>query len=392
MQHKLNNPVLVLPSWYPNKIDNFAGDFIQRHVKAIALYVPQYIIHFVKDEHGIITKDVHSEICNYENYTEEIIYYYPAKTGAKYLDRFISYLKFTKLYKKNINRYFKDNENTTLVHVHVALMAGIIATWIKQKFKVPFILSEHWTIYLPQSNYQIKNLNLIYQKHLREILKKALIVTVVSNYLGNAIQQVYPFIQYKKIPNVVDTSLFYPLTIEQKSGTKFIHASLMNYQKNVEGICYAAKIAKDKGYQFSLDLFGPIQNSIKELIATLKLNNIIFLRGEVPQSFLASELQLADALILYSRFETFGCIIIEAQACGLPVITSDLQIFEEIISPGINGLFAKENTPSDLAEVMMNYCENKNSFTKSIIAQTAEKYSYAIVGKEFESLYKLQKK
>ena len=75
MQHKLNNPVLVLPSWYPNKIDNFAGDFIQRHVKAIALYVPQYIIHFVKDEHGIITKDVHSEICNYENYTEEIIYY-----------------------------------------------------------------------------------------------------------------------------------------------------------------------------------------------------------------------------------------------------------------------------------------------------------------------------
>ena len=54
-------------------------------------------------------------------------------------------------------------------------MAGIIATWIKQKFKVPFILSEHWTIYLPQSNHQIKNLNLIYQKHLREILKKALL-------------------------------------------------------------------------------------------------------------------------------------------------------------------------------------------------------------------------
>lgn len=387
MQHNLNNPVLVLPSWYPNKLEKFSGDFIQRHVRATALYVPLYIIHFVKDEHGKITKDYHSEICNFENYIEEIIYYCPAKTGIKFIDKFLSYKKFKKIYKKILNNYFFENEKPVLVHVHITLMAGIIALWIKQKFKIPYILSEQWTIYLPESNYKIGNLNFIYQKKIFKIMKAAGMVTVVSDYLGNAIQKSFPFIQYKKIPNVVDTSLFYPIVKHQELNIKFIHASLMNYQKNVEDILYASKIVKDKGIQFSLDLYGPINNAVEELILKLQLEETVFLRGEVSHGILAREMQLADALILYSRFETFGCVIVEAQACGLPVITSDLEIFKETIHPGLNGLFAKGNNPSDLAEVMIQYCYNKQSFSKEIIAATAEQYSYQNVGKAFEELY-----
>lgn len=390
MQHKLNNPVLVLPSWYPNKLDNFTGDFIQRHVKAIALYVPQYIIHFVKDEHGELTKDYQTEIYNFENYTEEIIYYAPVKTGLKYLDKFLSYRKFTKLYKKTLKNYFRENEKPALVHAHITLMAGIIALWIKQKFKIPFILSEQWTIYLPESNYKIGQLNFIYQRQIYKIMKEAKVVSVVSDYLGNSIQKSYPFIQYKKIPNVVDTSLFYPIVKDQESNIKFIHASLMNYQKNVEDMLYASKIIKDKGIQFSMDLFGPVNSVVKELILKLQLEETVFLRGEVSQAILATAMQLADALILYSRFETFGCVIVEAQACGLPVITSDLQIFKETIYPGVNGLFAKGNNPSDLAAVMIYYCNHKQSFSKTSIAKTAQQYSYENIGKQFENIYKLR--
>ncbi|MBL0146735.1 MAG: hypothetical protein IPP48_14395 [Chitinophagaceae bacterium] len=84
----INNTVLVLPSWYPNKTSPYDGDFIQRHVKAIALYCKQYVIYVVKDEEGKITKDTKTEIYKDDNITEVIIYYKPLRTGISVIDKF----------------------------------------------------------------------------------------------------------------------------------------------------------------------------------------------------------------------------------------------------------------------------------------------------------------
>ena len=108
----------------------------------------------------------------------------------------------------------------------------------------------------------------------------------------------------------------------------------------------------------------------------------------MPQQQLAAHINECDALILYSRYETFGCVIIEANACGIPVIVSDIPVMHEIVEEGRNGILAKENDADALAETLKKFIEQKFSFNKSLIAQqTSATYSYKKVAEQFIEFY-----
>ena len=70
-------------------MDNFDGDFIQRHARAVAGYCSVHVICVIKDvsisgKEPVIKKNVTG------NLTEEVIYYNSAKTGLSILDRYLS--------------------------------------------------------------------------------------------------------------------------------------------------------------------------------------------------------------------------------------------------------------------------------------------------------------
>ena len=230
--------ILVLPSWYPSQVDVYAGDFIQRHVQAIALLKFQYIIYVVKDKEGKITLNEKSFVTEYNGYTEKIIYYHVTTIGIPIVDKFLSYRKYYQIYKRAIRQYIAEKGKPGLIHVHVALKAGILALWAKNKWKIPFILTEHWTVYLPEADLRIKHLPLFFKRILQKILKQAVALTVVSDWLGKAIQKNFLFVKYTVIPNVVDHRIFFPAPKQHSQKVKFIHASTMNYQKNTEDACF----------------------------------------------------------------------------------------------------------------------------------------------------------
>ena len=107
-----------------------------------------------------------------------------------------------------------------------------------------------------------------------------------------------------------------------------------------------------------------------------------------PQQTLSAAIQQSDVLILYSRFETFGCVLIEANACGVPVIVSNLPVFHEIIEEGVNGYFVEGDNPAALSEKLKEFIAEKNTFDKISIAVTAaQKYNFKKIGKQFFDLY-----
>lgn len=67
----------------------------------------------------------------------------------------------------------------------------------------------------------------------------------------------------------------------------------------------------------------------------------------------------ATALVLSSRSETFSNVIIEAMACGLPVISTQCQGPEEIITPGVNGLLVPLGREEELAQAIQRVLENE---------------------------------
>ncbi len=92
---------------------------------------------------------------------------------------------------------------------------------------------------------------------------------------------------------------------------------------------------------FELIVYGPHSQPLKDRVKEYKLEDIIHFKGEVLQNELSIELRNSDSLILYSRFETFGCVVIEAFASGVPVIVSNIPVMQEIVQENFTGIFAE---------------------------------------------------
>lgn len=384
----MNKNILWLASWYPNVLSPYDGDFIQRHAKAVALFQKLTVIYIKKDVDGIITKNEKIVISTHDNLTEIIIYYHSLKTGINFLDRLISLKKYLKVYQRILLTYINKHGKPDLVHVHVPLNAGILALWLKKKYNIPFIISEHWGGYFREDKFGLNSLNAVQKRLIKKIFEHALILTVVSEVLGKSINDFYGKLNYIIIPNTIDTSIFYPIEAPENKIVQFIHISTLGCQKNPEQIIEGFEILKNEGYSFQLIIYGPKKIGLEALVKRISLNDSVQFKNEVPQSKLAEDLRKADALILYSRYETFGCVVIEANACGVPAILSDLPVFKEYINENVNGIFAKPNTPFILANKLKEFILHKSLFDKNLIANiTATRFSYEAIGGKFIDLY-----
>lgn len=379
--------VLWLASIYPSKLFPYDGDFIQRHARATSLFCEIEVLYVVKDENGVVTQDVKEIVATTGQLTERIIYYKPGKTSIRFVDRFLSSLKYKQLSRAAVKKYIAENERPAFFHLHIAMKAGLTALWAKRKFNIPYLLTEHWGGYLDEAKPSIRDYNSIYHYYWNKIITVAMASTYVSAYLQKFIERKYKVQNTQVIPNVVNTDIFYPAEKQATDKIRFIHISTMVYQKNPEAILQALALLKDE-FKFEIFIYGPVTTSQVELITKLDLQEQVLLKGEVPQQELARSMQQCDALILYSRFETFGCVLIEANACGIPVIVSKLHVFNEIVEEGVNGTFAEGENPNALAEKIKEFVVQRNNFNKNSIAETAaEKYNYKKVGQQFFDLY-----
>ena len=381
--------ILWLCSWYPNKIKPFDGDFIQRHSYAVSILHQVQVIHVVKDDKGKMAQRVTKETTTDGNLTETIIYYQQRNIGIHFLDKIRSASTYRRLYKKAISSYLEKCKDVKLVHVHVAMKAGTMALWLKKKYGLPYILSEHWTGYLEQARPNFEELNWLIKSWIKKIFKQAAKVTSVSESLAHEIRKRFDVTSISIIPNVVDTRIFYPLSKPENNKVEFIHVSTMTYQKNIEQILSACSIVKKINPAFVLNVFVPSGAKLHDMILTYGLEGFVQVNEEVPQSVLASRMQKADALILYSRYETFGCVVIEANACGLPAILSNLAVFKEYSVESETALFVPLDNEQLLADTMIHFMNKEFTFNaEEISRRTHGLFNYNDVAKKFDTLYK----
>lgn len=378
--------ILWLCSWYPSRLMPFNGDFIKRHAGAASLYDDVTVIHIIRDVKGIITRDMFTEESDKNGLAEKIIYYYSPRFRVSILDKYWSERKYRRLFKQAINEHVKRSGTPALVHVHVGMKAGSIALWLKKKKAIPFVLSEHWSGFLPESDEKLSDQPFYLRSLWKKVIRGARAISAVSAYLANTIRQQFGLIQVRVIPNVVDHSIFYPAA-GKPDDTRFIHISGLEELKNPEMILKAFAMVIKTYPGAVLDIFGPDSQRLKDLVTEWQLEKNIHFHREIPQPQLADFVRQSLALVLYSSYETFGCVIIEAHACGIPVIVSDIPVFHETVTEGLNGFFAKGNDPGALADRMINVIENRASFNSNAITETSSKYRYEKVGKQFSDWY-----
>ncbi|MGI8950334.1 MAG: glycosyltransferase family 4 protein [Chitinophagaceae bacterium] len=382
------NPVLWIPSWYPSRVDFLSGDFIERHAKAAAASVSVQVIFVVKDpklKYGIIE----TEEKLYAEKSSACIYYYGTGNFKGFIEAMLSFIFQFKIFLKAYKKYFYKYGKPSAFHLHVAIKYSWIAWWWSVSKKIPLIISEHWTGYLREAKQEWNALSFLQRFFMKKAFAKAILLITVSEYLAKNIA-----LKFKKIPphifipNVVDTSIFKPANSIPKNDSQFIHISTLSHQKNFDEIIEACSLVKKSGYHFRLIIYGSCGKKYHQKIKEINLLNEIIFKDEVPQTALANDLATSKALILYSLYETFGCVIIEANACGVPCIVSKILAFNENVTVE-NGIKIPLHKPDLLSNCMIQFINNEIEFDiQKIITFTNQKYSFKTVGNLFADAYK----
>lgn len=383
------NNIVWLASWFPSKEEPLTGDFIKRHAEAVSLFQPVHVIHVKRRiRSGGPTAFEHQTDEKFPNLSYAIAYYsMPRLMGLEVL---FSYCYSLWLYHKLLSKIIRQKGKPSLLHVHITLRCGWVALFYFLKYKIPYFVTEQYSGYMPEAKPFQPGFSFWRKLALKLIINKAACFLPVSKTLGNAFEMQFQIQHVRAVYNVVNREIF---NLEQlpdynKSKPVLLHISTLTPQKNPEDMLWAFHYLKEHFHQdFSLLIVGPEKKHLKILATQLQLDNQITWIGETTQPQLAEYMKQADAFVLYSRFETFGCVNMEAIACGIPVIVSDIPVFREYLQEGVNAFLAPTENPEVLASVF-KLCIDKMPMDKHSIAKTALPFFYENTGSQMVSIYK----
>jgi glycosyltransferase involved in cell wall biosynthesis len=381
--------ILWLASWYPSKVDPFTGDFIERHARAASLHSQIEVLFVVKDNAGFFQENITEERRQYkEGGKATIIYYKVPNYLISLFGKMRSTFLFLKIHFNFLNKYIRQNGKPDGLHVHTGMKSGLAALFFKIWFGLPYVVSEHWAGFCPESIPGFSDKTFLFRWLWKKVLKNARDCSAVSAHLAALLQKQFSLNKVSIIPNVVDSGMFFPSGKAIKN-SRFIHVSGSNhYQKNVSCILDAVALLVNKLPDFSLVIFGTPDELIEKRVQALNIGHAIEFKGMCSQDILREYMQESSALILYSRYETFGCVIIEANACGRPVIVTDIPVFHENVAEGLTGVFVEPDNPELLSQKIYSIANGLYRFDEDFIQKWAvERYSFEKVGRQFAEFY-----
>lgn len=361
--------ILWLCSWYPNRTDPFDGDFIQRHARAASLCHDIHVIRIVADPE-LEPGETGLELVREAGLTEQLIYL--GKQNSL-VGRYLFYQRWNNLFRKAITEYIALNGKPFAVHVHVPYPAGRLALWIKKKYGVPFVVTEHWTIYQPGSGIPYQQQPVRLRRLVSRVIREAALFLPVSIDLGKKVSQYVTPVETRVVPNVVDTSMFYFRDRSETPGNifRFIHVSGMSGLKNPEGLLRSFAAAFRADPQLELLLLGNKDNRLQEFVKTLGLPGYaVRFGGEVPYATVANEMQLAASMVLFSNVENAPCVISEALCCGLPVIATRTGGIPEMLDD-TNGMLVEPGDEEGLKKALLDLKKNYTRYNRAMIAENA---------------------
>lgn len=261
----------------------------------------------------------------------------------------------------------KEARNYDIIHCHWSI-AGLIGILAAKLFKKKVVLTMHGAeIFVygdnPLLRYILKNVDfLICNSTFTE--KKTLAVFHPKNHIvipvGIDIKrftQKYNSIEIRRRLNISQNDIFI-LAIGN-----FIPRKGFEYL--IEAVNIIVNQMRITHIKIGIGGRGPLRNRYENIIKKYSLGNYVIFIGHIDDEDLPSFYSTSDIFVLPSIIdargdtEGLGVVLLEANACQIPVIGSRVGGIPDIIKDGINGLLALPKNPRDLAEKIMKLAVNK---------------------------------
>ena len=371
--------ILHLASWYPSKVHGTLGNFVKRHISAISsVHSGEVWYAAPSPPEQPIPQNTHTDCGNFQ---ERIVYFTAQKPVVRGTTRALLNLATQ-----------NDGPPFDVIHLHVAYPAGKAARKLARRWGIPLVVTEHWTAYHEE---QRNTLPFWRTWSMRQTLNKAQLICPVSEDLTRSIQNFGAASRFCVVPNVVDTALFQPettLNYSAKNTFKWLHvSSLLDGQKNISGMIRAIQKLRQQtaaNETFEVQIVGDGNPEPHQaLVDALGLQDCITVHGEVSLEEVAEKMRTAHALLLFSRYENFPCVIPEAWSSGIPVLSTDVGGIREHLTPDRGELIESEDEAA-LAECMLRWIQSPSAFDrKELRTHAMEHFSMAAIGKAYSEVY-----
>ncbi|MBW1921355.1 MAG: glycosyltransferase family 4 protein, partial [Deltaproteobacteria bacterium] len=210
----------------------------------------------------------------------------------------------------------------------------------------------------------------------------------------------------KIIPMGVDLGLFQ----ERKCREKFGERST-SYEQT---ILFVGRLIEFKGVEYLVRAIpkirvsypkakvlvigsGPEKARLVKLAEILNVQDSVVFKKEIPQEELPDYYCVADVVVLPSihtrkgETEGLGVVLLEAMACGVPVVGSNVGGIPDIIKHGETGLLAAEKDPEDLADKILKLVDDKRLRKRVIengLKLVRENFSWDVIAEKFLQVYR----
>lgn len=286
-------------------------------------------------------------------------------------------------------------EKLDILHVHYAIPHAICAILSKQisKRNVKIVTTLHGT--------DITVLG--YDSSLKEAIKFGIeesdCVTAVSKAL---VEQTNELIKPKKaiqtVHNFIDDRVYFKKEIpylKRELGIAehekvIIHVSNFRKVKRVQDVVQSFyHIQKEVDSKLLLIGDGPEISEIRKLINQLEIKSKVLLLGK--QENLDELYSISDLMLLLSEKESFGLVALEAMACGVPSIGTNVGGLPEVIEHGITGYLTEISNIQEISQFAIEMLQNATlhqQMSEASIVRANEHFRSEKIVNQYEELYK----
>lgn len=381
--------ILVLPGWYPNRTDPTLGNFVQKHAEAANLFCDVSVVYACPDPNLKNSKyEPVIEVIN--GILTIIVYYKKIDSTTPLLSSIQKFRRFLHASLLGYKKLVEEKGKPDLIHLNILIRAGLIAWYLRLREGLKYVYTENWTGFLPSN--PLFNPYTFQHAIYKFIANRSKVLMPVTENLKNALIGHGIKGNYRIVGNVVDTDLFKPAH-EEREDNKFIFIHIshaVDDHKNVSGILRATEKLKSIRTDFELHIISDGKQD-PHITYAEKLglyNNQVFFTGTQSTSRVAEKLAKSDCLVLFSNYENLPCVIPEAMACGVPVISTNVGGIAEHITEEY-GILVKPRNENELVMAMKKIMEHSNNYSSQKLRSYAVKhFSYEMIGKDFYSAYK----
>ena len=371
--------ILHLLSWFPTPDDPTLGNFCVRMIDALPEECHSVILSVCdgKDmKQSFEVKEIPGA-----RHTHVQIYIRPPKINA------IRKLKMLRMYQYGLRYIKKHFFNPDLIHLHVTYPLGQVALLWKKLFGFKYVLTEHWTIYQPQNkDVLVGNL----KRKIVKIANSAELIMPVSLDLQRCMEGHGVRNRFQVIYNLVNTEIFRLGETKTENKKHILHIStLRDEAKNFSGILRVIERLRQQRNDFELHVIHDYEApEFKAFVKEHHLEDCVIFHGKKTPAEVAEAYQNADFFVLFSNFENLPCVIVEAFASGVPVLSTAVGGIAEILSPE-RGILIPQGDEDALLQGMNQLLDHSSEYDRQAIRDYAIKtFAAQNIGQQIFEAYK----